>query len=56
VQAARLADLIFKGAQPSDLPNELPDEFEFVINIETANIIGVTLTKEALLEATRIIP
>jgi putative ABC transport system substrate-binding protein len=54
-QSARLADLIFKGAKPADLPNELPDEFEFVINAATAETIGVNLSDEALLEATQVI-
>lgn len=55
-QAARLADTILKkGAKPSDIPIELPEEFEFVINAKTANAIGIVIPPVSINKANRII-
>jgi putative ABC transport system substrate-binding protein len=54
-QAARLAHTIFGGTRPTDLPIELPEEFELVINAKTAETIGITIPEESLLEANRVI-
>ena len=54
-QAARLVDAILKGANPGDIPVELPENFEFVINLKTADALGLTIPTESLSKATRII-
>lgn len=54
-QAARLADAILKGAKPADLPIELPEEFEFVINAKTAEALGIAIPIRTRNKATRIV-
>jgi putative ABC transport system substrate-binding protein len=49
-QAARLADQIFKGARPADLPVEMA-EFYLAINMKTAEAIGLTIPDEVLRQA-----
>lgn len=53
-QGAVLADKVFKGARPADLPIELPEKFKLVLNLKTAKAIDLKIPKEILLRADQI--
>jgi putative tryptophan/tyrosine transport system substrate-binding protein len=54
-RAAAYVDKVLKGTRPADLPIEQPREFDFVINIKTAQALGLTIPHHVLLQATEVI-
>ena len=54
-RAAGYVDKTFKGAKPGELPIQQPVNFELVVNLKTAQAIGVKLPHSVLLQAERVI-
>lgn len=55
LRTADMVDRILRGAKPADIPVELPSEYELVVNLKTAEALGLTISPSFMLRVDRVI-
>ena len=53
-QAALYVSQVLRGVKPADLPVAQPTEFDFVVNLKTAEALGLALPQALLAHAEKI--
>jgi putative ABC transport system substrate-binding protein len=54
-RAAIPIDKLLRGAKPGDIPVELPTKYEVIVNLKTAQSLGLTIPESVLLQATEVV-
>jgi putative ABC transport system substrate-binding protein len=54
-RAASLVDKIIKGARPGDIPIEQPTTLEMVVNLKTADALGITIPPSVMVRADEVV-
>jgi len=54
-RSAAYVDKVLKGAKPGELPLQLAEKYELVVNLKTAKALGLTISDPFLLLADEVI-
>jgi putative ABC transport system substrate-binding protein len=54
-RAAVFVDKILQGAKPADLPVEQPTKFDLILNLKSAQALGLTIPQSILSQSTEVI-